>query len=181
MTVDPGEFAKRFPAIAQHASRGQIKLLVSKLLPLKLATGEAVIQDGATSDTLYFVWDGALAATINQGGDTVMLGAIPAGEWVGEASILVPGAATATVTATEAADLLALTPGALAELEAADPVLSGRLVRAICLQLSERMRSSNTLLLERLGVSPESREIAESTRDLFTRIYKTLLGINDQE
>ena len=85
-------------------SKEQIRLIASRMQPIVAAAGAAVVTQGEPGDTFYFVRSGSLDV-LKDGKRVHVLGA---GDVFGEIALLTGGPRIATVRATSAAELYAL-------------------------------------------------------------------------
>jgi CRP-like cAMP-binding protein len=113
-----------------------------------LAAGEILIHQGREIDSVYFVTQGAFAVTSRAArGELARVGV---GEVLGEVSFVDRRPPTATVTAAEASEVLAVPRAVLFEKLRQDPAFAGRFYRAIAVFLADRLRST----LQQLGREP---------------------------
>jgi putative peptide zinc metalloprotease protein len=114
----------------QDLSPAELDLLLARLVPLEVATGETIIRQGESGERFYVVRSGALEVQR----DGQPLARLGAGEAFGEIALLLDVPRTATVTAVEPTRLLAL--------EAHDfrDLLAGYLGRADELQRLSHLR-----------------------------------------
>ncbi len=161
MSYSHSEFKRRFPAIAGYLDLRDIEILGRALVPIEVAAGDVLITCGMKSDTLYLIWRGLLAVSIEAGRKRLLLGEVAGGKWVGEITMLEPGPATATVLAKEDSTLLALSNGAFEKLREEYPRIAGSLVKALSLNLAGRLRSCRQFLIK----INEDQYFVESTGD----------------
>ncbi len=174
-------FRKCFPQLVKHSSAGDVEALLACLRRATLAPGETLVDDGATISSLYLVWDGELCCRIENGDDTVEIGRIGPGQYVGEVSLLDPGPATATVIAESPTTVYELTRGDFDQLGQANPVIRSKLIRAMVAQLIERLRSSDQLLFqlfdsEEAEETPATPSAPSGSGQWYNRVYHRLLG-----
>nr|HEX4313903.1 cyclic nucleotide-binding domain-containing protein [Kofleriaceae bacterium] len=140
------ELLARATALSMHELRAIERAATAQTL----AVGDVVLRDGEASAALYLIADGEVAIGIGDGAGTE-LGRCGAGAVLGEVSLFDGGAATATVTATRATQLLRLDRAQLDALYGDDPHAAAALMRMLTSALAARIRASNDRL-EKLDV-----------------------------
>ena len=125
-----------------------------------LAAGEVLLHEGAASAALYVVCDGEVAITISGGPSAASseLGRCGAGAVLGEVSLFDGGAATATVTATRATELMKLDRARLDVLYRDDPHAATALMRALTSALAARIRASSDRFEKLHGTAAPARQ-----------------------
>jgi CRP-like cAMP-binding protein len=142
----------RFSQLFGSTPIAQIQPVADRLELRELPAGASLFQRGAPSGELVLVLDGALMASITEGGKRLELTQIGPGEWLGEVGFLDRGPATADVIATAPSRVLVLSADAFDALCDAHPRVARDLLHAICSRLSARVRRTARLLHEQ-GVS----------------------------
>lgn len=106
-----------------------------------LAPGHVLIREEGAIDAIYFVLDGHLSVTAEaaRGREVARLAS---GEIVGEMSFVDASPPSATVTATERAEVLAIPRSALSEKIESDSEFAARFYRATSVFLADRVRST---------------------------------------
>ena len=129
----------------------------------RLAPGTVLIHEGQPVDALYIVLEGTLAvsAAALQGGEVARLGA---GEIIGEISFVDSRPPSATVTADQAAVVLALDRSELYARLERDAWFAARFYRAVAVFLADRVR--NTVSRLGYGASQPMDEDAEYQGEL---------------
>ncbi len=180
MTDKPNidEFYAHFSNVVSHVNPNQVQALLECMTSHPYAAGETILHDGETSDVLFFLWQGLLNASITEDGESVDLGEIVPGQWVGEVSMLDPGPATATVTAIRDSRVLKLSRDAYMQLEVSAPQLSTRLLHGMSNLLAERMRAASDLLYSRHHL-PELDEGSSpgNIKRWLVSVYRKMMGI----
>jgi len=173
------EFRRRFKAIAgQFTSTAQLDLLLQKMAPTPVRAGTEIVQYEGPSSTLFLLWDGALSVSIGKGSESVTLGAIGPGEWIGEITLIEPGPASATVTTKEDSTLLALPHETFRQLEQSEPNIASALLHAISLSLAERLRATSSQVSRCVsGESLASKTLKPPERASIARLIADLMGI----
>jgi len=117
--------------------KGDRKLVMERFRARETRVGETVIREGAPSDGLYVVLEGAVDVVKRSGGGTVRVGELREGDVFGEMSCLRKAPASASVVVRRAGTLLRLPRGDFDEL-----VLTHPQILALVSELSEE-RSEN--------------------------------------
>jgi len=121
--------------------------LLEELAPrsrlLDLATGAALIEEGAPAEALYLVRSGRLEVRARRdgrhGAQPVRLRSVGPGALLGEVSLLLDGVASAGIVATEPSRVWRVSRRVLDELGAADPVAAARVHRLLATTLAQRL------------------------------------------
>lgn len=108
---------------------------------LVLAKGDVLIHEGYPTDAIYLLLDGTLHVTVSALKDQI-IAELSSGEVVGEMSFVDTQPPSATVTAAEAAIVLAIPGRALQEKLEQDTWFASRFYRALSILLSSRLRST---------------------------------------
>ena len=102
-----------------------------------------LIEEGSEQPSLYFVISGKLHAQTMTDGRRVLLGALGAGDVIGEVNVFDPGAASATVVPAEFSQLWRLSRSDFSDILETEPLLASNILIAIATQLSRRLRHTN--------------------------------------
>jgi len=105
--------------------------------------GQVLIRERHAFDAVYIVLDGAFSVTVSALEDREV-NRLGCGEVVGEMSFVDARPPSATVTALENSTVFAIPRSHLAERLEQDMAFAAHFYRAICLFLSDRLRSSET-------------------------------------
>lgn len=187
MDITTAQFSKHFKALAdQFVRKSDLQALVQHCSLSLVPAGTRIIAYGGVCSTLYLVWSGLLSASIEDDEVKLVLGDVGPGEWVGEVTMIEPGPATASVTCIEDSYLLALSHEVFDKLRASHPAAAGALLRALCLNMTERLRASSDRITEQIGngeyrlrdMPPEEKASAVG---LITALLGILLGIRKGE
>lgn len=181
MEITAKRFQQGFPALAaQFRSPADIELLARHCSLLRVPAGTPIIVCGGTVSTFYLVWRGLLAASIEEGAARLALGAIGPGQWVGEVSLIDPGPTNTSVTSIEDSDLLALSHEKFNALRISHPPVAAALLRALCLNINERLRPAGERVIEQVGNHEfqymVARQLAHDMRALNRALFDLLFG-----
>lgn len=134
---------------------------------LQLVNGEVLVREGKPIDSLFVVLDGQLA--VDAGGKRVAT--LLAGEVVGEISFVDARPPLATVTALEAARILAIRRDVLQSKLAGDSQFAAKFYRALAIFLADRLRATTT----RLGYGPPGQDAhADAENELSDDMMETV-------
>lgn len=151
LRVNRDNFSRRFRRLAGRLGGEDVDALLAALVQQDVAAGEAVITLGAPVDALLLVWDGELNVTVETPGGDRELAHVGPGAFLGEASLLDPGPASATVTADQGCTLLRLDRAAFDTLCAEQPRLANVLLEELARVLAARVRTAGERLEDLLA------------------------------
>ena len=147
--VSRDTFSRRFRRLAARLTPEDGEALLAALVQQDVAAGEVVITEGSPVDALLLVWDGELNVTV----DDVEVAHVGPGAYLGEASLLDPAPASATVAADQGCTVLRLDRAAFDAICATRPVLANVLLDELSRVLAARVRAAGErledLLLQR--------------------------------
>ena len=95
--MKPETFAKRFPELSSSLAPDDLEAVIGAFELHDADAGEALVAEGTTTDELFLVWDGELAITMSGPAGVRPLAGVAPGSYFGEASLLDPGPAEASV------------------------------------------------------------------------------------
>jgi CRP-like cAMP-binding protein len=107
------------------------------------AEAERIINAGDVGHCMYVILRGNVRVTITRGRGEVELAKLSAGDFFGEVALVDDGPRSASVTATEACELLCITRTTLGVLAALHPDAAIQLLAAIGRSLVARLRRGN--------------------------------------
>jgi CRP-like cAMP-binding protein len=138
------QFADRFPRLAAALGPQNLALLTRAMTLLELPAGRRIIRDSMPVDSLYFILDGEVSILLEEGGRSISLGRLGAGEWLGEVSVLSGEMlASSTVRSETAVKLARLKHQAFEELITRNEAIASALLRELVSMLATRLRASN--------------------------------------
>ncbi len=166
MEITPGTFKQRFKSAAACFPGSQdLQAFLQDMEVTHVPAGTSLIEQKGECSTLYLVWEGSLAVSIEDSdGQKILLGHIGPGEWVGEVTLIDPGPSTATVMTDSDCVLLSLPHEAFAQMRARHPGAAGALLRMISLNLAERLREHSGEVLQKIS-DTTYRRLPEITRE----------------
>lgn len=137
------EIEQRAPQLAGHFGHDVLGRLLACTRVEDLAGGTVLTRDGAPVDRLYFVLDGVFTVTVEQDGQSLQIGRVGRGKWIGEVTLLGGfRTASSTVIAEGPARVLALRHADFERLKREDAEVAGRLTHLLVEVLIERLRGS---------------------------------------
>jgi len=137
----------------------------------RLNDGDVIVREGVPLEALFITLSGELRVTLEDGTEVARLGA---GEVVGEIAFVDSSPPSATVTASGAAYVLALTRPTLQQRLASDPAFAARFYHALAIFLADRLRATT----RRLGYG--RRGDLESSAMLEDELDESVLGTVSQ-
>lgn len=105
---------------------------------------DVLIQEGDTDDSVYLIRKGSVTISIRVGGKDVILAYVPAGNYVGEAAMVIHRPRTATVKAAVATEAIRMDSSAFRALLDNDPDLRRTVEKKLELNLAERTHVRET-------------------------------------
>lgn len=158
LRIDPGELLRKVPFF-QGLPEDEFARIARKLKRRTSPSGEMIVRQGASGDSLYLVARGVIRVSRHDGGLHRDLATLMAGDFFGEMALIAGGHRTATCRA--------VTPCALYELRRADldDVLSATPAMRAALEEASRTRRAEQLTSsEKTGISAPAldREADES-------------------
>jgi CRP-like cAMP-binding protein len=120
-------FFRDFPAFANIPSEAMVGIVLAELEPRTVAAGEVIFSQGDAAGPLFLIEDGRARIMRRDSDGLQFVGAVGAGQYVGEESALTGEPRTTTVEAITACRLLALGPDTVSRLAAALPEFRQRL------------------------------------------------------
>lgn len=131
-----------FPRLVGGLSAEAGAALARALTHRHLAEGEVLVQWGDETDTMHLVESGLLSVYIKEGERKLILGQAGAGMIVGEIGMILPGPASATVSAMSDSAVLSLTHEGFEKLCTDSPEAASALLTSISRNLVKRMRNA---------------------------------------
>jgi CRP-like cAMP-binding protein len=146
------------------------------LVALDLADGDTVFVDGVPCAHLVLIVSGELAIQHVADGRVVEMGTRGPGGWLGEVGLVDPGPATATVVARGPVRVLRMEHQTLLELITSHPEVASVLLRHVTRQLAERIATSSSGIVERVGPGQVRLRKPEEVRGWVSTVLGWLVG-----
>ncbi|HTH95534.1 MAG TPA: cyclic nucleotide-binding domain-containing protein [Rhodocyclaceae bacterium] len=138
------EFQARQPEMANDLGPENLERLLEACIETKLPAQRRLFRDRMPADSVYFVLEGELVATIDNNGQTIEVGRIHPGAWLGEVAVLSGNRlASSNVSSVTDCRLLKLRAQDFEDFALNDEEISHVLMGQMVALLSERLRSSN--------------------------------------
>jgi diguanylate cyclase (GGDEF)-like protein len=138
-----------------HVARDRIRARLKPSGQIALRPGAVLLELGQRNAVIYLLVKGRLAIYLDSN-NSIPVAYVEPGECVGEASIIDDEAASASVVAVEASELLMTNPDHLWELMHSEPAIALNMMQI----LTERIRRNNMAILESLKQQAQLRAIA---------------------
>lgn len=169
------QLTEQLGSLVGTATQAELQTLCTVSSAVDLRQNEVLLEEGRESAATFFVIEGSLTASVSGNGETVVLGEIGSGQWIGEVAVLNPGPATATVVAKSDCRLLKLGIDEFEALTKENSVLANGMIRTLCAVLIERLRMTGDMVFSE-GVA-ESKSATE--KSVLVKAYRQLLNIRE--
>ena len=171
MTITAKEFKQRFPQFLDKLGLREVDTLLAATQRVDATPGQVLLRAGEKNDSMYLLWDGSLEIKMQADGEEVSLGRLVPGQAFGAVALIEPGSALVTAIAVEASVVLRLSHEQLADLRQRQPRVGGLVLRALSLDLAERLRLYEEGMVAR-GSPPRDAEE-------FALLCRPLLGVKN--
>jgi len=177
------DFKQAFPILTEQLGLKHVETLLQVAQVAQVAPGAAVTQDLKPVRALYLILEGVFTVTIQEGKQSILLGRLGQGQWIGEVSLLSgEPAASSSVTAETAGRLLVLKQEDFERLKHDHAETAAQLVRVLSHELVERLRASAAELVptQAGGLAlPGGSEVHEEkpARDGLLTALQKILGV----
>ncbi len=128
-----------YDAISVNLSPAQWETMAAYMQPFTLAAGQALIDQGSTDRTLYFVESGSLSVHLEDEDGNMKLALINPGSVVGEGAFFSRLPRSASVVATGPSKLWSLTPIRFTEMSNRQPVIALEIVMGLGAVIAKRL------------------------------------------
>ncbi len=160
--VSTADFSAKFPALATELGTVNLETLLKATSVLTLPARRKVIRDRMPVDALYLLIEGRVEISVEEYGQSITLGHLGPGEWLGEVSVLSGELlASSTVTTETPVKFLRLRHQAFEDLISSNQEIASVLLRQLVLMLADRLRKSGATLKQPLAI--KSAKSAEET------------------
>lgn len=169
MTITGNQLKQRFSSLLERFNGGDADSLLQVLTQVEAQSGEELHHYGSHADTLYLIYEGSLALSMVVDGKEIPIGTLNSGQHIGSVAVIEPGSSPTTVTAAEPSILLRLDHPGLEKFRSDQPRMAGNLLRALSMDLAERLRVYEEGMVDRTQSSGDVEE--------FVRLCRPLMGI----
>lgn len=177
---------KEFAILAKQLGEDQLDAVLRLSQVIDVAAGEAITHDLQPVDALYHILDGVFEVALYEDGESIRLGRLGAGQWIGEVALFSgERVASSTVTAEQPGRLLKMAYRDFATLRAQYPEAAARLVRVLSDEMVERLRASAAELVRapdgRLAIrgSEQVHTAPAERRHGLLRLLRLLAGVRE--
>ena len=133
-------------------SRSEIGVLARYMRVYRAVKNDVVFVEGAHGGFMGIVIEGRLRVFKDSGrGSSKALAEVPAGESLGEMSMIDGLPYSATAVAAESVTLVTLTRADLDQITAKHPALAAKILRRVAQLMSQRLRETSGMLVDYLG------------------------------
>ena len=157
-------------------SKANHPILSSSLQNIHFSKGEEILTEGVKTASLYLVLSGKLKTSLVVENNHIELSELVAGDFFGEVSLLDPGPASATITATEDGDFVVFSHTALINLQKEHPHFFSIIIKRISVHLAESLRRSGRGRLEQNNRSWTIESPKENKQNIFSWFGKIIFG-----
>lgn len=137
------DFCTHFSTLADELGPTHTSTFLKSVSVLELAAGRKLIRHRMPVDSIYFIVDGRVEVTVDDGQASTVLGVLAPGEWLGEVSALSGDLkASATITTQTPARFLRMRHDTFEDLITRDQTVASVLLPHLVLMLSDRLRKA---------------------------------------
>jgi len=145
--MDTARFEKEFPSLAHHLGPENVAFLLQLAEIRELPTGYALIKDVSPVDEVYLIVSGELSVELKANEETLLLGRIGKGKWVGEVSMFTEDQiSTAGVTTDTPTTVLSLKHADFIAAQSHHPGFVSALTQVFIDLMTQRLRASDQIL-----------------------------------
>jgi len=137
------DFCKHFATLADELGPAQTATFLKNVSVLELAAGRKLIRHRMPVDSIYFIVDGKVEVTLEDGQTSTVVGVLSPGEWLGEVSALSGDlTASATINTQTPSRFLRMRHEIFEDLITRDQAVASVLLPHLVLMLTNRLRKS---------------------------------------
>ncbi len=137
------DFCKHFLTLSDELGPNHTATFLKNVSVLELAAGRKLIRHRMPVDSIYFIVDGRVEVTLEDGQTTTVLNVLEPGQWLGEVSSLSGDlTASATITTQTPARFLRMRHEIFENLITGDQAVASVLLPHLVLMLSDRLRKA---------------------------------------
>lgn len=145
--MDAVSFEKEFPSLARHLGAGNVSLLLQLAEVRELPVGHVLISDASPVDEVHLIMAGELRAELKANEESLLLGRLGKGKWVGEVSLFTKDRiSSAGVTTATPATVLSLKHADFIAAQSQHPGFVGALTQVFLDLMTQRLRASDQIL-----------------------------------
>ena len=137
------DFCKHFSTLADELGPAQTATFLKNVSVVELAAGRKLIRHRMPVDSIYFIVDGKVEVTLEDGQTSTVVGVLSPGEWLGEVSALSGDlTASATINTQTPSRFLRMRHEIFEDLITRDQAVANVLLPHLVLMLTNRLRKS---------------------------------------
>lgn len=145
--MDSARFENEFPSLAHHLGPDNVARLLQLAEIRELPAGHTLIKDLAPVDEVYLIVAGELSVELKANEETLLLGRLGKGKWVGEVSLFTEDRiATAEVTTDTPTTVLALKHKDFIAAQSQHLNFASALTQVFLDLMTQRLRASDQIL-----------------------------------
>jgi CRP-like cAMP-binding protein len=145
--MDTALFAKEFPSLARHLGSGNVSLLLQLAKIHEIPAGHVLINDLSPVDAVYLILSGELSVELKADEESLLLGRLGKGKWVGEVSLFTEDhISSASVTTDTPTTVLSLKHADFIAAQSQHPDFVGALTQVFLDLMTQRLRASDQIL-----------------------------------
>lgn len=147
MNMDTARFEKEFPSLARHLGPGNVSLLLELAEIRELPAGHVLINDLSPVDAVHLIVSGELSVELKANEESLLLGRLGKGKWVGEVSLFTEDRiSSAGVTTDAPTTVLSLKHADFIAAQSRHPGFVSALTQVFLDLMTQRLRASDQIL-----------------------------------
>jgi CRP-like cAMP-binding protein len=147
MNMDTALFEKGFPSLARHLGPENVALLLQLAESHEFPAGHPLINDMSPVDAVHLIVSGELSVELKANEESLLLGRIGKGKWVGEVSLFTEDRiASAAVTTDVPTKVLSLKHADFRAAQSQHPDFVSALTQVFLDLMTQRLRASDQTL-----------------------------------
>lgn len=149
--MDPVQFEHEFPILSRRLGHANVRVLLEVAQVRELPAGHVLIEDVSPVGAFYLVISGELRVELKEGEQSLLLGRLGKGKWVGEVSLFAgDGIATSGVVIDTPVVVLELKHADFLDAQRQHPGFVSALTQEFIDLMASRLRASDQML-EQVG------------------------------
>lgn len=145
--MDSALFEKEFPGLARHLGPENVALLLELAVFHELPAGHVLINDESPVDAVHLIVSGELSVELKANDESLLLGRLGKGKWVGEVSLFTEDRiSSAGVTTDTPATVLSLKHADFIAAHSQHPGFVSALTQVFVDLMAQRLRASDQVL-----------------------------------
>jgi CRP-like cAMP-binding protein len=146
VNMDAARFEKEFPVLSHHLGPENVSLLLRLAETQELPAGHVLIEDMAPVDAVYLIVSGEVSVELKAKDETLLLGRLGKGKWVGEVSLFNDDHLSSAGVVTDVpTTVLSLKHADFFTAQSQHPGLVGALTQVFLDLMTQRLRASDQI------------------------------------